>query len=179
MPWLRYAPNAYPPPQPWSSCSHLRSNLASALAAFEVAAFQTSSAGGERQSVATPQAARERARPPCRPFKLQSASFQGSAFQAPKRLRVLPFLPVWGGSGRRRRSICWRCWSRCAAPLEPLPRAACRFTLPSFLTSQKTLPSILTSQQTLPSILTNSRCAPRASDTTYDHVLTLPCACAE
>jgi hypothetical protein len=36
-------------------------------------------AGGEQQSVATPQAAREWARPPCRPFKIQSWLCLGSA----------------------------------------------------------------------------------------------------
>jgi hypothetical protein len=36
--------------------------------------------GGERQSVATPQAARGRARPPCRYFKIQSCVRAGSDF---------------------------------------------------------------------------------------------------
>jgi hypothetical protein len=44
----------------------------------------SSSAGGEPQSVATPQAARGWARPPCRHFKLQSCARLGSAFEVPR-----------------------------------------------------------------------------------------------
>jgi hypothetical protein len=43
-----------------------------------------SSAGGGQQSVATPQAARGWARPPCRHFKTQSCCCLGSAFEVAK-----------------------------------------------------------------------------------------------
>jgi hypothetical protein len=42
-----------------------------------------STTGGEQQSVATPQAARGWARPPCRHFKSQSCCCVGSAFLTP------------------------------------------------------------------------------------------------
>jgi hypothetical protein len=83
--------------------------------AFEVAAFQTkssdSSAGGEHQSVATPQTARGWARPPCRHFKIRSCERLGSAFEVTVTYQTLLLtLPMWRGvSGAARRKLVARC----------------------------------------------------------------------